>query len=822
MKKQVGSLLFDKLNVFQIFGANTGVGKTVASTALAKNIRDRKQRLLYLKPVQTGSDRSADVTHLRRFVPDIQHKTLFKWEQPVSPHLAARYGGPPHADGDILTAVHEAIVAEASDGDARWALIETAGGVLSPGPSGTLQADLYRPLRLPALLVGDSRLGGIGSTISAYESLFLRGYDVHGIILFRDQIYENSDYLVEHFRRHKIDLPIALLEPPPAESSDEALDTFNMLRYYERQGKDGGLRHFNEILQRNMSTYRNNLKKLPTRAHEIIWHPFLQHTERKPENILAIDSAYGDYFQTVTGGKKNQSLLKPAFDGSASWWTQGLGHGNPELALTAAYAAGRYGHVMFANAAHEPAVALAERLIGRTQDGRPQTTRPSRVFYSDNGSTAMEVAVKMALKASTKRYGWDPNDRIEIVGLKDSYHGDTIGAMDCSEGNIYNEKVEWYSGKGHWFDYPKVAMKKGKWVVTAPPGAEDVYGPPEEFENLRDIFDFSLRKSKLKSYTEVISKMLDHLISRGHKLGALIMEPVILGAGGMNLVDPAFQKALADSARAVHQECLPSQSFQETILTSKNDGNQQVDVVVDALDWSGIPVITDEVFTGMYRLGRLRSSSLVGLRPDISVYAKLLTGGIIPLAVTLASESIYSAFLSDDKSDALLHGHSYTAHAIGCQVALKALDDYHAFDGPPAVSAAESKMRGHWIPFKRAWHVDTEDTLFDQSKSSRPPNGWFWSMWSQDFLIEISHRDDVEGAFALGSVLAIEMKDPQGGGYASKASIGIRDKLLQGMPEFNEAVHCRVLGNVLYFMSSLTTTPETISAVQTQIKHALG
>ncbi|KAF2219935.1 pyridoxal phosphate-dependent transferase [Elsinoe ampelina] len=828
MKKQVGSLLFDKLNVFQIFGANTGVGKTVASIALSRHLHAKEGALLYLKPVQTGSGDSFDARHVKRHMWDARQKTLFSYGYPVSPHLAARYGSSKACDDDtILQAIHKELCAEAKQ-RTDWVLIETAGGVLSPAPSGSLQADLYRPLRLPVLLVGDSRLGGIGSTISAWESLRIRGFDVDGLILFKDEIYENSDYLIDHFRRQDHSMSVAVLDPPPPQCSDDTLDQFNMRRYYDKQTKSESLGTFKSDIHRKLEQRREKLNSLSERAHQSIWHPFLQHTERNPENILAIDSAYGDHFQAVVPSKDlgpvGTSILKPAFDGSASWWTQGLGHGNPELALTAAYAAGRYGHVMFANAAHEPAVALAETMLTRNNtmgQTNARNKKQTRAFYSDNGSTAMEVAVKMGLKAAAKRYGWGPEDRIEIVGLKDSYHGDTIGAMDCSEGNIYNEKVEWYSGRGHWLDYPRVAMKKGKWVVSPPAGTEDIYGPPQEFQELQDVFNISDRRETTKKYREVILKMLNHLVRQGHKLGALIMEPVILGAGGMNLVDPVFQYALYKAAVEVRQQKTPlEESTLETISAEEDEELEQNGLELDGRDWNGMPIITDEVFTGIYRLGHFRSSNMIGIVPDISVHAKLLTGGVVPLAVTLASESIYSAFLSNDKSDALLHGHSYTAHAIGCEVALKALNDYRTFDEDVAEGKAGTKV-GRWTPYKRDWKAEGRE-FNGRSERLRFYNSRVWSLWSRGFVTELSHRDDIEGVFALGSVLAIELKDPEGGGYASKASIGIRDKLLEGIPGVNQAVHSRVLGNVLYFMASLTTTPETISAVQAQIEKALG
>ena len=390
-------------------------------------------------------------------------------------------------------------------------------------------------------LVGDSRLGGIGSTISAYESLFLRGYDIDGVFLFKDDVYENHDYLADYFAER--DTNLYALEAPPEQNENAKEDRASMEEYYASAARSDALEKWWNDHNRSCGRRRQKLAELPSRAHRVIWHPFMQHTERSARTIVTIDSAYGDHFQTLVppqnGAGKPTSMLRPSFDGSASWWTQGLGHGNPTLALEAAHAAGRYGHVMFANAAHEPAVSLAEWLaqmdpkIHRRSSFRSLMER--KVFYTDNGSTGMEVAVKMALKASAKRYGWTPDDNIRVLGLKGSYHGDTIGVMNCSEPNIYNERVEWYEDdKGMWLDFPKVRMKDGKWLVTPPPGTEEQFGGVREFKTLADIFDFRAREADINVYQSVLGRVITHLIvNEGYKFGAVLIEPVILGAGGM-------------------------------------------------------------------------------------------------------------------------------------------------------------------------------------------------------------------------------------------------------------------------------------------------
>lgn len=421
------------------------------------------------------------------------------------------------------------------------ALIETAGGVHSPGPNATSQADLYRPLRLPIILVADSRLGGISSSISAFESLFIRGYDVQSVLLFHDDYYQNHKYLDAYFSKKNIPL-LAFSKPPLRPKGNGTLDSQAedqelMNDYYKSMQRSFDFDSLLKRMEERSEQRIEELESMATRAHEAIWYPFTQHQGMEPRDITVIESAHGDYFQTIKTSpdvdKKHEShLLQSTFDGSASWWTQGLGHGNPELALTAAHAAGKYGHVMFAGAVHKPALSLAELLLQSLGNQRLR-----KVFYTDNGSTGMEAAIKMALRASSLRYDWDSStEDIKILGLKGSYHGDTIGVMDCSEPSTYNKKVEWYRGRGYWFDFPTIGMKDAQWHVTVPDMLAQELGEGEHFESLNDVFDLDkrLQSSTGLRYTKFIKETLDRLVNKnGFKFGALIMEPVILGAGGM-------------------------------------------------------------------------------------------------------------------------------------------------------------------------------------------------------------------------------------------------------------------------------------------------
>ena len=470
-------MLIRDVKILQIWGANTDVGKTIVSTLLCKALSRRTPDagLLYLKPVSTGPLVEADDRHLSEFAKGVTSECIVQFRRPVSPHIAARDATSVPTDDSIVSLTRQAIERKAQRGY-RNIVVETAGGVLSPGPSGRLQADLYRPLRLPSILVGDHRLGGISTSISAFESLHLRGYDIDALPIFDNQTWGNFNFLQQHFQQHEIEvIPLPL---PPTRKENAVDDRNAMLEYYERATDHGSIRALVDLLTDKHFRRISSLMAMPILAETIVWHPFRQHGI--PQDIIAIDSAYDDHFQALVTPKNDPGppnglgparnsptdILAPLFDGSASWWTQGLGHGNPQLALTAAHAAGRYGHVMFASAIHQPALNVADTLLQTLQN-----PRLSRVFFTDNGSTGMEVAIKMALRASSARYGWSKDDgkgQLGILGVQGSYHGDTIGVMNSSEPSPFNEKVDWYKPWGHWFEPPTLAVKDGAWRLEMP------------------------------------------------------------------------------------------------------------------------------------------------------------------------------------------------------------------------------------------------------------------------------------------------------------------------------------------------------------------
>jgi dethiobiotin synthetase/adenosylmethionine--8-amino-7-oxononanoate aminotransferase len=156
------------------------------------------------------------------------------------------------------------------------------------------------------------------------------------------------------------------------------------------------------------------------------------------------------------------------------------------------------------------------------------------------------------------------------------------------------------------------------------------------------------------------------------------------------------------------------------------------------------------VFSGLYRFGYNSASTILSNTPDIAAYAKILTGGLLPLSTTLASPSIFQSFLSDRKIDALLHGHSYTANPVGCAVALTA-----------AKMIEEHEGRGGWAAEKAEWGV--QETEKGEEGEVGGEEARRWSFWKEEFVRNVSELEAVKGAMAMGTVFAVELEDLESG-----------------------------------------------------------
>ncbi|EPS63470.1 adenosylmethionine-8-amino-7-oxononanoate aminotransferase, partial [Genlisea aurea] len=390
--------------IYTVWGSNTSLGKTLVSAGLSITFLSStsetfsKKRFLYVKPLQTGfpddSDsrfvytkfcdyftRSADEKEFRPRS-ELVCLTMHAWKAAVSPHLAAENEQAFVEDSQVLDMLKRSLSGAfgGAPGLQDMCVIETAGGVASPGPAGTLQCDLYRPLRLPAILVGDGRLGGISGTISAYETLKLRGYDVTAVI-FEDYGLKNEVPLLSYFRDR---IPVLVLPSIPTVMSDNLIEWFQ-----KSQPVFGAL---SEIMFSDFQERVHQLRRMPKQACDIFWWPFTQHGLVPEDKVTVIDSRCGENFSILK--HRSFDFVSQQFDACASWWTQGPDATlQIELARDMGYASARYGHVMFPENVYQPSLELAELLLEGVGKGWA-----SRVYFSDNGSTAVEVALKMAFR----------------------------------------------------------------------------------------------------------------------------------------------------------------------------------------------------------------------------------------------------------------------------------------------------------------------------------------------------------------------------------------------------------------------------------------
>ncbi|EFJ25518.1 hypothetical protein SELMODRAFT_413615 [Selaginella moellendorffii] len=786
---------------FMVWGCNTDVGKTLVSTGMAAALlspgKSQKSHVLYVKPVQTGFPDDSDARSVTQRIDSLVGRsesiflsnrtmwlsdeaskkaaltkrstdssgswknsansvkssssltceTLWSWCAAVSPHLAAQQEGGGASDDELRKVLRSSLWefgAGASQTGRSWAFVETAGGVASPAPSGTLQCDLYRPLRLPGILVGDGRLGGISTTLAAYESLLLRGYETICIVI-QDMGLGNNQHLSKQLHNR---VPVFVIPAVPKNPGDDLAGWFH--------DTSSTFVQVVSLLEDAYHKRIQRLREMPKKASELLWWPFTQHRLVPEENVTVIDSRSGEFFSVY---ENKHGRFAQQFDACASWWTQGpdasLQH---ELAKQIAYAAGRYGHVMFPENVHEPGLRCAELLLQGVGRGWAH-----RVYISDNGSTATEIALKMALRKYAVDHGFltnqgDKKPDFKVLALRGSYHGDTLGAMEAQAPSPYTgfSQQPWYSGRGVFLDPPTVCCQNRKWQLRVP----ERYGTIATelaWDAREDVFALGRDNTELaKIYSSAIEKeiMSSQGSLGGQTIAGLIIEPIIHAAGGMELVDPLFQRILTQQCKC-HK----------------------------------IPVIFDEVFTGCWRLGaefgffdeRLFACKsaweLLGCKPDIACYAKLLTGGTVPLAATLATQDIFQAFEGASKLDALLHGHSYTAHPVGCSAAVTALEWFKDPSKNPNLLPGTSRLQEQWDP---------------------------------ELVAEISSRSSVERVISLGTLMALELRSTSSSqkGYSSLLSSGVVKELRQEL-----GIYTRPLGNVVYFMCGPLTKPSVCSSL---------
>jgi adenosylmethionine-8-amino-7-oxononanoate aminotransferase len=343
-----------------------------------------------------------------------------------------------------------------------------------------------------------------------------------------------------------------------------------------------------------------------------LWHPFTQEGVDPPP--LSVRGGKGVFLETQDG--------RQILDAISSWWVNIHGHAHPAIAEAVAKQAARLEHVLFAGFSHEPAEELAARL------GKIIPPPLRHVFFSDDGSTAVEVALKLALQF------WQNSGREKkrrIVALENAYHGDTVGAMSVSDDSPFTAAFE-------PLRIP-VLRTHSAYCAHCPVGL-----------------------TRATCHIECLDKLERLLSEQGNEIAAVIVEPLLQGAGGM-IVHP--EEFLSGVRR----------------LTAAHD----------------VLLIADEVLTGFGRTGRMFACERAAVVPDLMCVAKGLTGGFLPLAATFATDRIHDAFTGGDRSRAFFHGHSYTANPIACAAANASLE---VFESEPVFDriAAIEKVHAGRLP----------------------------------------------------------------------------------------------------------------------------
>ena len=345
-----------------------------------------------------------------------------------------------------------------------------------------------------------------------------------------------------------------------------------------------------------------------------IWHPFTNAALDPPP--LRVVRAEGVYLYTADGRK--------ILDAISSWWVNLHGHANPRIAAAIAEQSRKMEHAILAGFTHDAAEELAGRLRRWV---RPELTH---LFFSDDGSTAVEVALKLAVQYFSNQ---QRNEKHEVVALEHGYHGDTAGAMSVSDDSAFTDPFR-------SMRYP-VHRVHSAYCYRCPIGLK-----------------------RETCHIECVQQIEALLAERADRIAAVIVEPLLQAAGGM-IVHPVefLQKIRAVCTR------------HEVLL------------------------IADEVLTGFGRTGKMFACDLAGIVPDLMCLSKGITGGFLPMGVTLCTDQVEAAFCSEDRKHTFYHGHSYTGNALACAAAnasLQIFEDEPVFDRIHTIAKVHAERLGQF------------------------------------------------------------------------------------------------------------------------------
>ena len=422
---------------------------------------------------------------------------------------------------------------------------------------------------------------------------------------------------------------------------------------------------------------------------QYIWHPCSQMKDYEDLPPIVIDHGKGVYLYDIYG--------KEYIDIVSSWWCNLLGHCNPVINESIKLQVDKLEHVIFANFTHEGAISLCEQLSGFLPDGL------TKFNFSDNGSAAVECALKMAFQY---QYQTSKPEKTRFMCLSDGYHGETIGALSVGTMDLYAKIYK--------------PMLLDTIQIEAP-----------------DCFRCAYGNNRENCHCECFEKAEIAFGKHAAQTAAMIVEPLLQGAAGMRIYPPLYLKKLRR-------------------LCTEND----------------VLLIVDEIATGFGRTGKMFACEHAGITPDILCLSKGLTGGYMPMSITVTTDKIYDAFYADySEGKAFMHSHTYSGNPLGCAAALGVLKVLRDDD---VLSNAR----------KNAKHLNKQMTAFF---SAHP------------------HVGEIR---SIGLIHAIELvKDKD-----NKKPFDSRLRI--GYQIFKEALKLglvlRPLGNVIYFNPPLTITPKEL------------
>ena len=431
-------------NSLFITGTDTGIGKTTGALLLLKALRDKlpTTHITYYKPVQTGIGLGTDSDYISKNLGNDINVALesYRFPEPISPNRAA--------DIHNCSISMDTIEQDYKNIDSDICILEGAGGLQVPLGKKLRISSIPKRLKVPIIVVASTRLGTINHTLLTVDSAQRSGLTVKGIVLSGEKDPGLKELLEEQ----------------------SGISVVGEIPWFGKEDRDS-------ILKRASSFFQESF--IDSLAEDCIWYPFTQHKLRS-EN-LRVARGKGAWLHLENGQK--------IFDAISSWWVNIHGHGNRDIAKAVGKQAEELEHVILAGLSHEPAEALASGLIDLTTKCGGNF---SKVFYSDNGSTAVEVALKMSCQYHQNR----GDMRHRFLSLKGAYHGDTVGAMSVSEPDGFHKNF------AHLL-FP---------TDFVPPGDRDALGELEQ--------------------------------NHPEQYAAFIVEPIVQGAGGMNFYESSYLQLL--------------------------------------------------------------------------------------------------------------------------------------------------------------------------------------------------------------------------------------------------------------------------------------